>query len=76
MAAQDDIDAHAALIDRVALAWNDLHSVVGKLFEEFSRLRSSEAEILGNAIGCYPTQSSICRWHGRAEIDARTSAAV
>lgn len=35
MAAQDDIDAHAALIGRVAIAWNDLHRVIGQLFEEF-----------------------------------------
>jgi hypothetical protein len=34
-AAQDDIDAHAALIGRVAIAWNDLHRVIGQLFEEF-----------------------------------------
>jgi hypothetical protein len=32
----DPIAAHAELIGRVAIAWNDLHRVIGQLFEEFS----------------------------------------
>jgi len=39
MAAREDVDpiaAHAELIGRVAIAWNDLHRVIGQLFEEFS----------------------------------------
>ncbi len=32
----DPIAAHAELIGRVTIAWNDLHRVIGELFEEFS----------------------------------------
>lgn len=32
----DPIAAHAELIGRVAIAWNDLHRAIGQLFEEFS----------------------------------------
>jgi hypothetical protein len=48
----DPIAAHAELIGRVAIAWNDLHRVIGQLFEEFS-----DSEAPSRDIGhCDPTR--------------------
>jgi len=43
--AKDEVDpiaAHAELIGRVAIAWNDLHRVIGQLFEEFSNSETAK----------------------------------
>jgi hypothetical protein len=38
----DPIAAHAELIGRVTIAWNDLHRVIGQLFEEFSESEAAK----------------------------------